>query len=44
MYEKKVLLSMRQRFKKDKVIRDQRKFDMDKEYSFLKKQLFVLKK
>lgn len=42
-FEKKVLLSMRQHLKADKVVYDQRKFDLNKEYSFLRKQLEALK-
>jgi|LakMenE01Jun11ns_1017448.scaffolds.fasta_scaffold9387585_1 hypothetical protein len=42
--QKKVLLTMRHRLKFDKVVYDQRKFDLGKEYSFQNKQLDVLKK
>lgn len=36
--QKKVLLNMRNRLKKDKVVYDQRKFNMEKELGFLSKQ------
>lgn len=36
--QKKVLESMRDRLKKDKVVFDQRKFNQEKELRFLKKQ------
>ena len=40
--QKKVLLGMRARLKTDKVVYDQRKFDMEKELKFLKKQKEVI--
>lgn len=40
--QKKVLLGMRDRLKTDKVVYDQRKFDMEKELRFLKKQKEVI--
>lgn len=40
--QKKVLLNMRTRLKEDKVVYDQRKFDMEKELKFLKKQKEVI--
>ena len=43
-FEKKVRLSMRHHLKTDKVVTDQRKFDMEKELSFLRKQLEALKR
>lgn len=42
--EKKVLLSMEARHKADKVFYDQRKFDLDKELTYLRKQLNIFKK
>ena len=44
MTEKKVLLSMEARHKADKVFYDQRKFDLDKELTYLRKQLNIFKK
>lgn len=40
--QKKVLLNMRSRLKADKIVYDQRKFNMEKEYRFLKKQREVM--
>lgn len=44
--QKKVLSNMRDRLKHDKVVYDQRKFNMEKELKFLKKQkeVFVIDK
>jgi hypothetical protein len=42
--EKKVLLNMEGRHKTDKVFYDQRKFDLEKELSYLFKQLNIFKK
>ena len=42
--EKKVLLQMEGRHKSDKVFYDQRKFDLDKELIYLRKQLNIFKK
>ena len=42
-FEKQVLLSMRKTLKADKVVFDQRKYDMNKEFSFLNKQLETLR-
>jgi hypothetical protein len=42
--EKKVLLHMEGRQKTDKVFYDQRKFDLDKELIYLRKQLNIFKK
>lgn len=40
--QRRVLESMRARLKADKVVYDQRKFDMEKELRFLKKQKEVI--
>jgi hypothetical protein len=42
--ERKVLVSMEARHKADKVFYDQRKFDLDKELIYLRKQLNIFKK
>ena len=40
--QKKVLESMRDRLKKDKVVYDQRKFNQEKQLRFLRKQKEVI--
>lgn len=40
--QKKVLLNMRTRLKEDKIVYDQRKFDLEKELRFLRKQKEVI--
>ena len=42
--EKKVLLNLELRHKTDKVFYDQRKYDLEKELSYLKKQLTIFLK
>ena len=42
--QKKVLLSMEMRHKQDKVFYDQKKFDLEKELSYLRKQLNIFKR
>lgn len=42
--EKKVLLNMEWRHKTDKIFYDQRKYDLNKELSYLRKQLAIFKK
>ena len=44
MMEIKVLRNVEKRLKTDKVVYDQRKFDLEKEYGFQKKQKTALKK
>lgn len=41
--QKKVLLNMRDHLKHDRVVYDQRKFNMEKELRFLRKQKEVIK-
>ena len=44
MMEIKVLRNVEKRLKNDKVVYDQRKFNLEKEYQFQKKQKIALKK
>lgn len=42
--EKKILVAMESRHKKDKIVYDQRKFDLEKELTYNRKQLAIFLK